>query len=158
MSFLIVQGINGNGSKVRCSFSMFCIFLCYIRPHSSPKGAVFDALEQFHSPLYSVECLAHSRDEEARCVTECGIRDMLTTCSAGRRTQCWTWPTDGGTGRNLIIGKRKDHTDVFVEVCDWRCVKSLTVPLFRYCASRAKRQPGYIGSYAMDGMVRDIKK
>lgn len=67
------------------------------------------ALAAFSSPLYSVQCLASSQQEQRH-------KDNARVVNLGDRD--WNWKNDE----------------------------------FRYSSTRAREQPGYIGSYCMDGL------
>eukprot|EP00012_Vannella_robusta_P001020 CAMPEP_0206182968 /NCGR_PEP_ID=MMETSP0166-20121206/367_1 /ASSEMBLY_ACC=CAM_ASM_000260 /TAXON_ID=95228 /ORGANISM="Vannella robusta, Strain DIVA3 518/3/11/1/6" /LENGTH=401 /DNA_ID=CAMNT_0053597751 /DNA_START=114 /DNA_END=1316 /DNA_ORIENTATION=+ len=92
MTFLIVHFISGPAGM----------------SNQERKEFVFSKLDEFSSPLYSVECLKRSQDEERH-----------------------------EENKSLDLNDRK---------WNWKSAN------FRYCESRAKQQPDYIGSYAMDAL------
>ena len=90
-----------------------CSLLAYIIVNAinraDGKKDVIEDLSSFNSKLYSVRCLADSKQEE----------------------------------------KHTDNAHLKLEDRNWNWKD----PNFKFCATRATQQPGYVGSYAMDAVA-----
>jgi len=97
----------GDEAAELCSLLAFIIVNAINR--ADGKKDVIEDLSSFNSKLYSVRCLADSKQEE----------------------------------------KHTDNAHLKLEDRNWNWKD----PNFKFCATRATQQPGYVGSYAMDAVA-----